>query len=80
MMDVVVEMVTDWLSKEQGAGEKKRGWKIFLGHRGREPEGEKKIARGKKKEQEKATGNLTRLLGEDCIQTSSATSIFWLIF
>ena len=28
-MDVVVEMVTDWLSKEQGAGEKKRGWEIF---------------------------------------------------
>ena len=35
-MAVVVEMVTDWLSKEQGAGEKKRGWKIFLGRRGAE--------------------------------------------
>ena len=29
-MAVVVEMVTDWLSKEQGAGERKRGWEIFL--------------------------------------------------
>ena len=36
---------------------------------------EEKIARGKKKEPKEATGNLTRLLGEDCLQTSSATSI-----
>ena len=28
-MDVVVEMVTDWLSKKQGAGERKGGWEIF---------------------------------------------------
>ena len=40
-------------------------------------------ARGKKKDRgggREAIGNLTRLLGEDCLQTSNATGIFWLIF
>ena len=59
---------------------RKEAGRFFWAAGGREPDGEKKIARGKKKESEEATGNLTRLLGEDCLQTSSATGIFWLIF